>query len=117
MKATRRKEIQEEALRRACSGLSMSNYPAIIGGFVERGIPESEIQHRVNVFTYEAWRALGRQVRRGEKGVKVCTVIECKKSERDETTGEEKQQVFTRPWTTTVFHVSQTDPRNGGNVS
>jgi hypothetical protein len=117
MKHARRNEQQQEALRRACSGLSMSNYPAIIEGFIERGIPEHEIIPRINVFTYDAWRALGRQVRRGEKGVKVCTVIECKKSERDEATGEEKQQVFTRPWTTTVFHVSQTDPRNGESKS
>jgi len=93
--------------------MSMSNYPAIIEGFMERGIPEHEIQPRVNVFTYDAWRALGRQVRRGERGVKVCTVIECKKDVRDPSTGEETQQVFTRPWTTTVFHVSQTEARAG----
>ncbi len=107
----RRKEIQQEALRRACSGLSMSNYPAIIAGFTEKGIPEHEIIPRINVFTYEAWRALGRQVRRGERGVRVCTVIECKKDVRDPSTGEEKQEVFSRPWTTTVFHVSQTEAR------
>jgi hypothetical protein len=60
-----------EALSRATSGLSMSNYPTIYGGFMEKGIPESEIKPRENVFTYNAWRALGRQVRRGEHGVKV----------------------------------------------
>jgi hypothetical protein len=27
------------------------------------------------VFTYHAWRALGRQVRRGEHGVKVVTFV------------------------------------------
>jgi hypothetical protein len=36
----------------------MSNYPTIYGGFKEKGIPESEIKPRENVFTYKAWRAL-----------------------------------------------------------
>jgi hypothetical protein len=42
------------------------NYGAIFQGFMEKGIPESEILPRENVFTYHAWRALGRQVRRGQ---------------------------------------------------
>jgi hypothetical protein len=64
-----------EALSRATTGLSMSNYPTIYSGFMEKGIPELEIKPRENVFTYAAWRALGRQVRRGEHGVKVLTFI------------------------------------------
>ena len=32
-----------EALSRATTGLSMSNYPTIYGGLVAKGIPESEI--------------------------------------------------------------------------
>jgi len=47
-----------EALSRATSGMSVSNYPTIYGGFIEKGIPESEIKPRENVFTYHAWRAL-----------------------------------------------------------
>jgi hypothetical protein len=43
-----------EALSRATTGLSMSNYPTIYGGFKEKGIPESEIKPRENVFTYNA---------------------------------------------------------------
>jgi hypothetical protein len=43
-----------EALSRATTGLSMSNYPTIYGGFMEKGIPESEIKPRENVFTYNA---------------------------------------------------------------
>ena len=42
-----------EALSRATTGLSMSNYPTIYG-FKEKGIPESEIRPRENVFTYNA---------------------------------------------------------------
>jgi len=43
-----------EALARATTGLSMSNYPTIYGGFKEKGIPESEIKPRENVFTHSA---------------------------------------------------------------
>jgi hypothetical protein len=97
---------QVEALSRAVNGLSLGNYPAIFAGFMAKGIPESEIKPRENVFTYQAWRALGRQVRRGEHGVKVVTFVEMAKESKE--TGE--KQTFRRPWSTTVFHVSQTDP-------
>jgi hypothetical protein len=97
---------KDEALSRARSGLSLTNYPTIFSGFAEKGIPESEIKPRENVFTYNAWRALGRRVRRGDHGVKVLTFVDCQK--RDEETGQLKER-FRRPSSTTVFHVSQTD--------
>jgi hypothetical protein len=99
-----------EALSRATSGLSVSNYPTIYGGFIQKGIPESEIKPRENVFTYSAWRALGRQVRRGEHGVKVLTFIDCQRKDEH---GQLKER-FRRPLSTTVFHISQTDPIPGG---
>lgn len=111
-KRSRSAEHQAEALRRATSNLALTNYPAIYQGFIDKGIPEDQIQPRVNVFTFDAWKALGRVVRKGEHGVKVCTFVECGKTVRDPATGEEKQENYKRPWTTTVFHVSQTDPRN-----
>jgi hypothetical protein len=101
-----------ESLKRAVSGQSFSNFPAIFQGFAAKGIPESEIKPRENVFTFEAWRALGRVVRRGEHGVKVVTFIESKGKEIDQGTGERK--LIRRPWTTTVFHISQTEPLKGG---
>ena len=97
--------VDSESLTRAVQGQSFSNYPAIIHGFMARGIPESEIIPRENVFTYNAWRALGRQVRKGEHGVKVLTFITTSKT--DKQTG--KEEVSRRPWSSTVFHVSQTD--------
>jgi antirestriction protein ArdC len=100
-----------EALSRAISGQSVANYAQIYRGFMERGIPESEIKPRENVFTYDAWRALGRQVRRGEHGVSVFTFIETKSKERDPDTGELK--MLRRPWRTRVFHISQTDAIGG----
>jgi hypothetical protein len=100
-----------EALSRATSGVSVANYPTIYCGFIAKGVPESEIKPRENVFTYNAWRALGRQVRRGEHGVKVLTFVECQK--RDDQTGELRER-FRRPFATTVFHISQTDEIPGG---
>jgi antirestriction protein ArdC len=105
-----KEEHRREALTRAISGQSYSNFPAIFQGFAAKGIPESEIKPRENVFTFEAWKALGRYVRRGEHGVKVVTFVECSKENKD--TGE--RETFRRPWTTTVFHVSQTEAINGG---
>ena len=103
---------RQEALTRATSGQSCSNFPVIFAGFAAKGIPESEIHPRENVFTYDAWKALGRQVKRGEHGVRVLTFVACKKTDR--TTGEE--HAYRRPWRTTVFHVSQTDTIKGGGL-
>jgi hypothetical protein len=105
-------EAQLESLRRAVHGQSLTNLPAIFQGFCAKGIPESEIKPRENVFTFKAWRALGRYVRKGEHGVKVVTFIDCKSREIDPDTGERKTS--RRPWTTTVFHISQTEELHGG---
>jgi len=104
-------EIQTEALDRARAGQTMTNYPAIFAGFIEKGIPECDILPRENVFTFNAWKALGRSVKRGEHGVRVVTFIDCAgRVEIDQTTGEEKQISYRRPQVTTVFHISQTEP-------
>ena len=69
---------------------------------MSRGIPEDQIHPRVNVFTYDAWKAKGRQVRRGEKGVSIVSWITMSsKNDKDKT--------FKRPRKTSVFHISQTD--------
>jgi hypothetical protein len=99
-------EQYQEALSRAASGITMSNYPAIFAGFAQMGIPESEIKPRENVFTFAAWKALGRHVRKGQHGVKVLTFISTIKEDKE--TGEKVTR--RRPWSTTVFHISQTAP-------
>jgi len=109
---SRTEALRQEALTRAISGQTMSNYPVIFQGFIAKGIPESEIRPRENVFTFNAWRALGRTVRRGEHGVKVLTFINRASKEVDKGTGESK--VIRLAWNTTVFHVSQTEAINGG---
>lgn len=106
-------ERQAEALSRALTGQSWSNFPAIIQGFIARGIPESEILPRENVFTYQAWKALGRQVRKGEHGIKVVTFIKRDKKVKDTETYEIKIQTYSMPRTVSVFHISQTDEREG----
>ena len=102
-----REQMEQEALGRAVGSQVLTNYPTIFRGFMARGIPEGDIRPRENVFTYHAWRALGRQVRRGEKGVKVTTWAPI--TEKNEETGERKV-TGKRPWSAVVFHVSQTDP-------
>jgi antirestriction protein ArdC len=99
-----------EALERATTGQALTNYPAIFEGFMAKGIAEADIKPRENVFTFQAWKALGRSVKRGEHGVRVVTFIECSGRERDPSTGEERPTSYRRPHTTTVFHISQTEP-------
>ena len=101
-------EMQAEALANARGGQTMTNYPAIFAGFIERGIPETDIRPRENVFTFHAWKALGRSVKKGEHGVKVVTFIEASAREPSDT-GEETVRTYRKPHTTTVFHISQTE--------
>lgn len=106
-----RAQIATEALSNALAERSLANYPAILEGFMARGIPAEQITPRENVFTYHAWRALGRQVRRGESGVKVVTWISkqgAPAAGEGEGATEGKSFKFARP--VTVFHVSQTEP-------
>jgi hypothetical protein len=105
-----RQQLQQESLSRATQGQALTNWPAIFEGFMAKGIPEHEIKPRENVFTYHAWRALGRQVRRGEHGVKVLTFITAKgKVATDDLDDKPKPGATRRPWSATVFHISQTD--------
>ncbi|MHC4621835.1 MAG: ArdC family protein [Planctomycetota bacterium] len=114
-----KQEIQAEALARAQNPYgSTRNFMDIINGFTGRGIPPDDVRPRENVFTYQAWKALGRQVRKGEHGVKVTTWIpmditkrEAEEARKAETEGRKpKRRSHCRPRTATVFHVSQTDP-------
>jgi len=96
-------EQQAEALHRARNGESLVNYPTILQGFADKGIYDAK--PRVNVFTYAAWQKLGRQVQKGQHGVKIVTYIECK-TKADE---EGKRESYRRPRNVTVFHKSQTE--------
>ena len=101
---TVRTEIErEEALDRARNGSSLTNEQRVLSGFMARGIPAADIQPRVNCLSYGAWQALGRQVLKGSKGVKVMTMVE----KTDESTGR-KSKVWREA---AVFHISQTLPQ------
>ncbi len=104
----RQLEIANEALLRAQSSTSQANWILAIHGFMAKGIPEDQIEPTVNVLTYHAWRAKGRQVRKGEHGVKLTTYVARKKEVTEN--GVKKEKIYKMPWTATVFHVSQTDP-------
>jgi hypothetical protein len=91
-----------ESLNRAKNGDSLANYQAILQGFADKGIAANDIIPRENVFTYNAWLALNRQVRKGEHGVKVVTWIPAK--------DKNSESSFMLCRRSTVFHVSQTDP-------
>lgn len=103
-------EIETEALNRARNGQTWTNYPAIFAGFIEKGIAENDIKPRENVFTFPAWKALGRSVKRGEHGVRVVTFIDRTVTENDPATGQQVERSIRSPHTTTVFHISQTEP-------
>ncbi|WP_434077480.1 ArdC family protein [Pseudomonas aeruginosa] len=108
-----RAEIQAKALQNALADRSAANYETIVDEFMQRGIPPEEITPRVNIFTYHAWRALGRQVRKGEKGVKILSMAPITRRADDNDAqadqGEGKPARM-RPVPAVVFHISQTDP-------
>lgn len=100
--------IQAQALTNATSRQSTMNYAAIFEGFTAKGIPADQIVPRENVFTFHAWKALGRSVKKGEHGVRVVTFVPVP-GKVDTQTGEVKNG-YRKPHGTTVFHVSQTEP-------
>jgi antirestriction protein ArdC len=73
-----RAAFQAQALANATQHTSTANYNHIFEGFQAMGIPLDQILPRENVFTFNAWRQLGRHVRKGEHGVKVVTMIQAK---------------------------------------
>ena len=101
-------EKYQEALNRAQASLSLTNYPAVYNYFMEMGIPEAEIKPRENVLTFNAWKALNRYVRKGEHGCKILTYLEGSKTVTNEETGEPEEKRWRTPWSSVVFHVSQT---------
>lgn len=106
-----RTEMQAEALANATQRQSTMNYSSIFEGFMAKGVAESDIKPRENIFTFHAWKALGRSVKKGEHGVKVVTFVSCAgKAEIDPATGATVATAgYRKPHTTTVFHISQTE--------
>jgi len=59
---------------------------------------------------YRTWQALGRQVRKGERGIRIFGGREVRTTEQDERTGEDRERVGRRFFPVSVFDISQTDP-------
>lgn len=118
--AAERMELAREQLNRARASSSQMNDALVIASFAARGIDPETITPRINVLPFNAWRALGRHVRRGEHGVKVPVVIVVAGSDSatdtpDSTeTPNEGRKLFA---SATVFHVSQTEPDDSQNGS
>lgn len=102
-----RAQAQAQALTRAVTGQSIANYQQIIQGFLAKGIPADQITPRENIFTFQTWKALGRYVRKGEHGVKITTFLPIEKTII--VNGIEQTEIRTRPFSATVFHISQTE--------
>lgn len=109
-----RNKMQMEALERATTVRSLANYQTVIEEFAARGIDPENIDPQVNVLTYNAWQAKGRQVRKGEKSVCIMVWIPCKGAKDSATstpTDEQKTSGRMFPKKAYVFHESQTDAK------
>lgn len=96
------------ALARARNGNPCANDTRVLAAFVARGLPVKDVNPRVNVLTYRAWRALGRQVAKGEHGVRLTTWLSTPE-ERDKS-GKVTRRKGKRPRAAYVFHESQLMP-------
>lgn len=72
----------------------------------------SQKPEATHVAGYRTWQNLGRQVRKGERGIRIFGGREVRRTVEDEKTGEEKEQRRTRFFPVSVFDMSQTDPIN-----
>jgi len=106
--AEERAELDRAALSRARGGASVFNEAMAVAEFVARGIPEADIRPRENVLTFNAWRALGRYVRKGEHGVKLTVWVPVVE---DDPRGGEPTVTGKRAVSAVVFHESQTEAR------
>ena len=116
----KKQRMWNEAYDRAQRSMSMSNYVIIIKGFATKGIPEDQIIPRVNVLTYNAWKAQGRYVRKGEHGISIPVVFNDSKQvdgpeydEDENLISEGKTESFRILTGATVFHISQTEEMKG----
>lgn len=102
LKQVERVAIQAAALGRAREGRTCTNDLLIIAAYAAKGI---DAHPRLDVFTFNAWKALHRHVRKGEHGVHVATYAHKETIKPDGTMEEDSF-----PVSAVVFHVSQTDP-------
>jgi len=101
MNQAERAAIQAAALERAQNGKVCTNDLLIIAAYAAKGI---DAYPRIDVFTFNAWKALHRHVRKDEHGVHIATYAHKETIKPDGTTED-----HSFPASAVVFHVSQTD--------
>jgi len=69
----------------------------------------AQLPEASHVAGYRAWQHHGRQVRKGEKGLRIFAGRNIRWTEEDQTTGEETQRNTVRFFPVSVFDISQTD--------
>lgn len=114
-RASKRQAQDDEAYLRGSRVQPNSNDQPVIAALMACGIPLDDIitfGPGQNVRTYRAWRAIHRQVRKGEKSVR-CTVW--LSTEKPSKTDPTKTKLVSFPKTACVFHVSQTDEIGGAS--
>ena len=108
-KGSRRRKVNaQEALDRIQQNPSEANYAAVIAGFAERGILAEDIIPKENVFTFNAWKAKGRRVKKGEHSLKILTWVPIKSKGTEAEEGKEGKEGKLRPSRCALFHISQT---------
>jgi hypothetical protein len=111
---TERADRNNDALDRGSRCKPNSNDLPVVAEFGLRGIPEQDIRTcspDQNVYTYDAWQALKRQVRKGEKSVRCTVWIPMKIKGRPDAIVKRLQEDHTsaRRHNACLFRVSQTD--------
>lgn len=76
----------------------------------------AQCPHASQVAGFRAWQEKGRQVRKGEKAIKIFGYSTKKITEKNEQTGEEEEKKITRFPILSVFDISQTDPIEGAQT-
>lgn len=69
----------------------------------------AQLPEASHVAGYRAWQHHGRQVRKGEKGLRIFAGRNIRWTEEDQTTGEETERGTVRFFPVSVFDISQTD--------
>lgn len=76
----------------------------------------AQCPHASQVAGFRAWQEKGRQVRKGEKAIKIFGYSSKKVTEKNKETGEDEEKKITIFPTLSVFDISQTDPIEGAET-
>lgn len=108
---------QVEALRTSDEWTRFLSFAAPFHSYSIRNILLilSQCEHASQVAGYRKWQSVGRQVRKGEKAIKIFGYSTKKFTETDAETGEEVEKRRTTFPLLNVFDISQTDPIEGAD--